>query len=139
MSDHNGSCWTVDRETGSAATQVVISLRRPESVDVRDDLLTRGVVAAMTALVDSSRAARPIVVDLRPGVGTDTGIEAYVEAVRGLVQSIVLEAETPVAPVNIVVTTADQARERRRTVEYLSSANGGFSCGATYDLREAVS
>ena len=139
MSGHTDPCWTVEKQTSAAAAHVVITLGRPTSAEARDALLTRGVVATMSALVESAHVGRPVIVDVRPTGGTDPGIEAYLEAVRGLVQSFLLEVDKPVDPVNIVVTTADQDLERHRTVEYLSSADGKFSCGATYDLREGTS
>jgi hypothetical protein len=65
-------------------------------------------------------------------------VEAFCEAVRGLIQSLVLESESPVRPVNLVVTAPEQQRERQQTFAFLSSEDGRFSCGARFDLREAI-
>ena len=63
--------------------------------------------------------------------------EAFIEAVRGTMQSWVLERGSASAPANLVISTQTESGARDMTLQYLLGANGGFSRGSTTDLREA--
>lgn len=124
------------------AHAVVRPLRAADPGD-RDVLLTDGVFAVIEHLARSTREAGGgrSVVDVRVPDEVPpnalAGTEAFVEAVRGLVQSLTLET-TPQSPAcNIVVSAERQSASRDRTVQYLVGPHGDFSRGSTYDLREA--
>lgn len=124
------------------AQAVVRPLRAAEPAD-RDALLTDGVFAVIEHLARTSQQAEGgcSVIDLRipDDVAADSlaGTEAFVEAVRGLVQSLTLETPPQSPACNIVVSSEGQSASRDRTIHYLISPHGDFSRGSTYDLREA--
>ena len=137
--------WTVTTGTGAPARVVVtvsLSDGRADPAAARDALLADGIVDVVAALVRTATGSTPVAVDLRcdaDGPAAVRAVEAYVAAVRGLVQSFVLERSAPAGPVNLVVSTPGQDTERDVTWRYLGSADGGFSWGACYDLREETS
>jgi hypothetical protein len=130
--------WTVQRTPEGELARITVTVPEVSTTQERDELLTGGVVDVMSHLVKAYSDAPAIMVDLQVPASRSSApaVEAFSEAVRGLIQSLVLESERPVRPVNIVVTTPDQQRERQRTLAFLSSADGRFSCGARFDLRE---
>jgi hypothetical protein len=132
--------WTLRRTTEGDLARITVVVSRASTAADRDELLTGGVVEVMALLVAASTDAAAAVVDLQvPEERTSApAVEAFCEAVRGLVQSLVLESEQPVRPVNLVVTTPEQQTERQQTFTFLASEDGRFSCGARFDLREAV-
>ena len=66
-------------------------------------------------------------------LGSNTGINATIEACRGFAQSVALEVQT--SRCSMMVTTADQELERSSTALLFHGPNGGFIAGATFDLR----
>jgi hypothetical protein len=134
----SASQWTLRRTTEGEMARIVVAVPELSGPRERDDLLTSGVVEVMTHLVEAYADAPAVVVDLQVPATLSSApvVEAFSEAVRGLIQSLVLESKPPVRPVNLVVTTPDQQNEREQTVTFLSSADGRFSCGARFDLRE---
>ncbi len=134
--------WTVATETG-APTRIVVTVQLADAgtdtAAARDALLSDGIVDLVAALVRTATGSTAVAVDLRcdtDGPEAVRAVEAFVAAVRGLVQSFVLERSAPAGPVNLVVSTSGQDGERDVTWRYLGSADGGFSWGACYDLRE---
>lgn len=132
--------WTLRRTTEGELTRITVVVSRASTTGDRDELLTSGIVEVMAHLVAASTDAPAVVVDLQVPVARSSApaVEAFCEAVRGLIQSLVLESDSPVRPVNLVVTAPDQQRERQQTFALLSSEDGRFSCGARFDLREAI-
>jgi hypothetical protein len=132
--------WTLHRTAEGRLARITVTVSRSSTAADRDELLTAGVVEVMAHLVAASTDAPAVVVDLQvpAAPGSAPAVEAFAEAVRGLVQSLVLESTPPVRPVNLVVSTPDQHDERQQTLAFLASDDGGFSCGARFDLREAV-
>lgn len=130
--------WTVQRTPEGELARITVTVPEVSTTQERDELLTGGVVDLMSHLVKAYSDAPAIMVDLQVPASRSSApaVEAFSEAVRGLIQSLVLESERPVRPVNIVLTTPDQQRERQRTLAFLASADGRFSCGARFDLRE---
>jgi hypothetical protein len=61
--------------------------------------------------------------------------EAFVEMARGLVQGYVAESGDRIEPINVVVSTESQERDRETTWRFLSDTDGGLARGATLDLR----
>lgn len=62
-------------------------------------------------------------------------LTAAIEAVRGITQSVVREKTTDWAPVNaIAVDRLAVTRDALPVVEFLASAGGAFTSGATFDL-----
>ncbi|MFB2585886.1 hypothetical protein [Herbiconiux liukaitaii] len=110
--------------------------------DGRDRLLTEGVFEVIEFLTGAARTAPEgaavvsLVVTASPASAPTT--EAYIEAVRGLVQSFTLERDPSTPAVNIVVSGPGQEQDRAATLAYLSSVDGRFSRGTTYDLRETA-
>lgn len=135
-------CYTVsDETTGSGLRLVTVQLEGPCEAADRDDLLTRGVVDLVAHLVRATgEASSAACIDVRVGEGHDgdPSFEAFVQAVRGLVQSYVLEMQQGIGPVNVVVSGPRQDDDRQLTWEYLAGDAGSFSRGATYDLREVT-
>jgi hypothetical protein len=97
----------------------------------------RGLIDLVAELTSASGPSRSIAVDLR--VGRDTTFDGVIRTVRGLVQAYVRESGPPIAPVNVVVSTVDQERDRASTWRYLAARDGGGARGATFDLRERIS
>jgi hypothetical protein len=128
------------RTTEGELARIGVVVSRSSTTADRDELLTSGLVEVMAHLVTASADAPAVVVDLQVPEAPSSAptMEAFVEAVRGLIQSLVLESAPPVRPVNLLVTTPDQQRERDQTIAFLASDDGRFSCGARFDLREAV-
>jgi hypothetical protein len=109
-----------------------------------ETLLTQGIHDVVRFLVESAQGDRGgcTVIDLRTAEtlsrSSFPACFAYIEAVRGLLQAHTLE-QGPAAPAaNLVVSSNNQDEPRERTIQYLQSPGGGFSRGATYDLRESV-
>ena len=132
--------WVLHRTAEGRLARITVTVSRAAAPADRDDLLTGGIVDVVAHLVAASTDAPAVVVDLQVPAAPDSApaVEAFAEAVRGLVQSLVLESAPPVRPVNLVVSTPDQHDERQQTLAFLASDDGGFSCGARFDLREAV-
>ncbi|WP_460992961.1 hypothetical protein [Sinomonas soli] len=104
----------------------------------RDSLLTDGVYAIVEFLVASSKTRDRAVVDVRLADDHPAALPgacAFVEAARGLVQAHTLEGGPEAGACNLMVSTADQHQARETTFAYLASDGGGFSWGATYDVR----
>lgn len=125
---------------GPGRTRIVIDAGEPVTAEQRAAQLTDRVwevIEALNAAV--ARADEAVVVDVRtPGARGDAAwpnVQAFVEAVRGLVQSLTLELPSPAPAINIVVSSPAQESARGGTVEYLFSDDGRFSRGTTYDLR----
>ena len=131
---------TLRRTMEGEVARISAVVSRSSTTADRDELLTRGLVDVMAQLVAASADAPAVVVDLQVSAARSSAptVEAFVEAIRGLIQSLVLESAPPVRPVNLLVTTPDQQRERDQTIAMLASDDGRFSCGARYDLREAA-
>jgi hypothetical protein len=132
--------WSLRRTAAGELARVAVVVTRASTTADRDELLTSGIVEVMAHLVAASTDAPAVAVDLQVPAGRSDApaVEAFIEAVRGLVQSLVLESAAPVRPVNLVVSTPEQHRELERTLAFLASDDGRFSCGARFDLREAV-
>lgn len=133
--------WAIHTEADGGLTRVVISLAAATTSASRDQLLGAGVIATVAALVAVTSGGERAVIDIRTGhleSGSDRAWEAFIEAVRGLVQSLVLESGSGSRPVNVVISTVDQEDDRRSSWRYLGSDEGTFSYGATYDLREVL-
>jgi hypothetical protein len=132
--------WTLRRTAEGELARITVVVSPSSTTADRDELLTSGVVEVMAHLVAASADASSVVVDLQLPAARSSAptMEAFSEAVRGLIQSLVLESDPPVRPVNLVVTTPEQEREREQTLAFLASDDGRFSCGARFDLREAV-
>jgi hypothetical protein len=129
----------------SYSTEVALFERELGEVagtEERDLLLTEGVFEVIRFLVEAARTAPEgaavvsLVVTASPASAPTT--EAFVEAVRGLVQSFTLERDPSTPAVNIVVSGPGQEADRSATLEYLSGVDGRFSRGTTYDLRETA-
>lgn len=127
---------------GDTLLRIVVELSATPGVASRDELLTDGVVAlvAQLARVAGGPPERPIAVDVRVPEASPPAVEceAFVEAARGLVQSLVLERGKSIGPVNVVVSHPAQEQDRAATWAYLAAGTGSFSRGATYDLREVA-
>jgi hypothetical protein len=128
-----------DQRAGTGVCSV--TLRRTSQPRDRDLLLTEGVFQVIEFLVESSSSLTDgrAIVDVRlgddAGVGALPGALAFTEAVRGLIQSLTLETDPHSPATNLIVSTESQAAARDRTIAYLTSPGGGFSRGASYDLR----
>jgi hypothetical protein len=128
----------VDTDRNIAVCEAHV-LASTKAVD-RDILLTEAVFAVTRFLVECSALKDGrAVVDLRlpdaPLGESLPGAYAFMEAVRGLVQSMTLETGPHAAASNVLVSTESQCQAREATLAYLTSEGGGFSRGATYDLR----
>jgi hypothetical protein len=134
----SATLWTLQRTTEGELARITVTVPELSAPPERDELLTSGVVEVMAHLVEGYADAPAVVVDLQVSATRSSApaVEAFAEAIRGLIQSLVLESDPPVRPVNLVVTTPDQHSEREQTVAFLSSDDGRFSCGARFDLRE---
>jgi hypothetical protein len=118
-----------------------VAVRDTEGAADRARLLTEGVFEVIEFLNRSGAgAAEAVVVHLidESGPASAPSTEAFIEAVRGLVQSATLERESSTPATNIVVTRRDQEEERTQTDAYLAGPDGRFSRGTTYDLRETA-
>lgn len=121
-------------------TTIVVRSGRPASSDDRAAQLTDRVFEVIEALNGAvGRSDASIVVDFRmeaaKGTSAWPNALAFLQAVRGLVQSLTLELVHPAPAVNVVVSSDAEAEDRDRTIGYLHSADGQFARGATYDLR----
>jgi hypothetical protein len=122
--------------------RIVVELGAALSAAARDELLTDGVVALVEQLAQAAAGPpeRPVAVDVRIPAASPSALEceAFVEAARGLVQSLVLERGKSIGPVNVVISHPAQEQDRAATWAYLAAGTGSFSRGATYDLREVA-
>lgn len=124
--------------------RLTVVLAEVQTAQDEEALLTRGIHEVVRFLVESAHSGPDgsAVIDLRTSetlsVSSAPACYAYIEAVRGLLQSHTLERGAAAPATNLVVSSADQAEARERTLQYLGSPGGGFSRGATYDLREDV-
>jgi hypothetical protein len=127
--------WTISSQDDGSLAIIVISLHRAESADERDALLGAGIVATVEEL--AAIGDRRTIVDVRTSdaVGSERAWEGFIQAARGLVQSLALERGSAAGPINLMISSTDQEDDRRGTVAYLGSDNGDFSWGACYDLR----
>ncbi|CAN5372821.1 hypothetical protein BH09ACT1_BH09ACT1_03850 [soil metagenome] len=118
-----------------------VTLTRSTQPRDRDLLLTEGLFQVIEFLVESSSSLPDgrAIVDIRlgddAGVGALPGALAFTEAVRGLIQSLTLETDSRSPATNLIVSTESQSAARERTIAYLTSPGGGYSRGASYDLR----
>ena len=130
---------SVDRDARWA--HGVVTVTRASAPHDRNTLLTEGVFAVIEFLVastDSAHRGRAVVdIQLPEQLPLDAlpGAYAFIEAVRGLIQSHTLETPPESPATNLIVSTAAQSEARQQTLHYLASPNGGFSRGALYDLR----
>lgn len=130
--------WSLTTEPG-APVRIRVDLGQATATTERDALLSDGIVELVDELVAAAAGPDPVVVDIRCPGGDPASlraVEAYLAAARGLVQSFVLERVAPAGPVNLVISDTGQIADREATWDYLGSADGGFSWGACYDLRE---
>jgi hypothetical protein len=131
------SVVVAQRESGSVLTVHVPST---DSAEQRDALLTETVFAVIEYLAQAdARKDEVAVVDVRlqdtvPDAALPA-VLAFVEAARGIVQAFVLETALTGPTTNVLVTSEGQTAARERTLDYLFSADGRYSRGATYDLR----
>ncbi|TPW72932.1 hypothetical protein [Schumannella sp. 10F1B-5-1] len=134
--------FAIEATLGGGVAIAVVRARAGAAREDRDALLTDGVFAvlehinAATAEVPRGRS----ILDVRLADDLDSahlpGTEAFVEAVRGLMQAHTLESGPEAPALTLLVSTEGQADARERTVAYLTGDHGDFSRGATYDLRE---
>lgn len=141
--DASAAVGTVESTTDASGTTLLrVTSGTPKTRASRAEQLTTQVFEIITRLNQGvERGDRTIVVDFRvePKLGDAAGVtaNAYLEAVRGLVQSLTLELTEPAPAINIVVSDDLEPSGRDRTIEYLSSEDGRFSRGTTYDLRSS--
>lgn len=139
---HTSFETTIQTESGHSRLLVVLS--DVPSVQEEEALLTRGIHDVAQFLVKSAGNGpdRSTIIDLRTSntfsPPSAPACFAYIEAVRGLLQSHTLERGPAAPPANLVISSYGQHQARERTTQYLESPGGSFSRGATYDLREDV-
>lgn len=131
---------STNRSGGSLVGPVeVITVATAEFSAPRATLLTESLFSVIEAVNASvSRGDARTIVDLQLPRTRGEGwwnTWAFVQAVRGIIQSVTLELWKDAPAINLVISEVDQQAPRKRTLAYLSSADGGFSRGATYDLR----
>lgn len=143
MTTTETSFETITRSYGGQQRLTVV-LSDVETTQGEEELLTLGIHKAIQFLVESVYTGPngSTVIDVQT---TDTlspssapACFAYVEAVRGLLQAHTLERGPEASPANLVISWTRQRVSRERTIQYLQSPGGGFSRGATYDLREDI-
>lgn len=105
----------------------------------RDELLTDGVFSVVTFLSDSMSESSVESATVVIAVGEEShapASQAFVEAVRGLVQTFTLE-RSGTNPASNVVVCADSVTnpDVKEALEFLQSTGGQFSRGSTFDLR----
>ena len=106
--------WTIATEAGPPV-RVVVTVDPTGTAADRDALLSGGIVDLVAALVAAATGSTPVAVDLRCADGASPrATDAYVAAVRGLVQSFVLERTAPAGPVNVVVSAVGRSRTAPR-------------------------
>lgn len=142
--DTTHTSFETTTQTQSDHSQLLIVLSDVPSVQEEEALLTRGIHDVAQFLVKSAGNGPEgsTIIDLRASdalsPSSAPACSAYIEAVRGLLQSHTLERGPAAPPANLMISSHGQREARERTMQYLESPGGSFSRGATYDLREDV-
>jgi hypothetical protein len=120
------------------------------SVDGLDDLggdagLARSVtattlelVAALQRRLAAGETTVSVAVSWPTADMTDEGrvaAEVLTEVARGVVQSLLLESGAAGIRSNVIVCDADQEADLKDTLEFIGGPDGGYTAGATIDLR----
>lgn len=123
---------------GSRLRVVTVAAASIPDAAALETSLKDGVADLNRTIVEATESAGlRVVVDLRAGTDMVPGAaELLAEAVRGMIQAYTLESASTIQPVNLVLTTADQAADRMTTWDFLDDKDGGMARGATFDLRE---
>lgn len=131
-----GSDLVLAKPFNSRLHLVGIDAVRISSADQVGASLEQVIMSLREHVVELTSSVR-VAVDLRADNDDPWGAQgAIIQATRGLIQSYTLEAGSAVFPVNLVVTSPSQERDRAATWRFLSDDDGGMSWGATFDLRE---
>jgi hypothetical protein len=97
------------------------------------------VIARVQNLLGSNRSGWVFVVSVTVGASPrpdeERAAEATIEALRGIVQSITAEIDPVRLWCGLVVSSVARPDDRDRVLEYLSSPDGRFGAGATFDVR----
>jgi len=101
-----------------------------------------GVIEALGRLASrASGAQRPVTLlvwsDTHRDVRRSAAAEAALEAVRGIAQTATREDSTASLRVNVIAGGPREAADVVRTIAFLSSGDGAFVAGSTFDLRGA--
>src|SRR6476661_10975398 len=118
--------WSISSEDGGTMARIVIELDKAASVEERDALLCPGIVATVERLAAIGSMGAVVDVRTADSVGSERAWEGFVEALRGLVQSLALERGPEAGPVNLMISSVEQDDDRNATMSYLTSDTGGF-------------
>lgn len=104
----------------------------------RDELLTDGVFAVVSFLAGALEGSgvKTATVVVVTGDSSPAASEAFIDAARGLVQSLTLERAGMTPAANIVICDeAADSPDVLAAVQFLQSPGGQFSRGTSFDLR----